>query len=228
MLNAAPRWRKALQRITRLAKQLGQPVAFNLQQHTAEQLQEKFNAVEAQLGCPLPPSYREFLTLTDGCDNLFRGAGLLPLAQLASHQQQYVAKQHMQELTTPIPSAMVTSSAQAWRDTQMLCIGSDPKADTLFVLDPSARRENGEMDVIGWFSGVGIRFPSVATWLEFLADMLQSSTTQQASQASAHGAANQQIGLRNGTRQSTQHNAFPVARTRSPRPNQGVQASALC
>lgn len=209
-----------MQRLTRLAKQLGQPVAFNLQQRTAEQLQQQFSAVEAQLGCPLPPSYRDLLMLTDGCDNLFRGAGLLPLEQLASQQQQHVAKQHMQELSTPIPSAMVTSSAQAWRDTKMLCIGSDPKADTLFVLDPSTRRESGEMDVIGWFSGVGIRFPSVARWLEFLADMLQSTDTQQAPQPSVHDCANERI--------CPQHRAIPATRLRSPRPTQSTQASMLC
>lgn len=174
MRNEAPRWRDALKRLERVARAHGQAIELRPCCSDNQEQVECIARIESQLGCALPPSVRELLCSVDGCDNLFRNARLYSLRELQSPMCQEQAKLRMPELHTPVPSP-VAANDQPWRDTPMLCIGADESGNTVFMLDPSVRRSSGEMDVIGWFSGLGVRLPSLASLLSFLADMIETT-----------------------------------------------------
>ena len=82
MQTAARRWRKAFRRLVSLAEQAGDPVVCDLPRWSLDEVERHFAYIETRTGTALPPSYKDFLTECDGCKNLFRGAGLLSLAQL--------------------------------------------------------------------------------------------------------------------------------------------------
>lgn len=176
MQKAARRWRRAFRRLVSLAEQAADPIVCDLPRWTREELERHFDYIETRDGIVLPHSYKDFLTECDGCRNLFRGAAMFSVAQLLDPSQTSAANAALEDLNTPIPS-FVAPVQPHWRDEQMLCIGMDPQGDIVFVLDPSSVRDDGEMDVIAWFSGLGMRFPSFPHMLEFLVDLMETTDT---------------------------------------------------
>ncbi len=174
MHKAARRWRRAFRRIVSLADKAGDPVVCDLPRWSHDDMVRHFAYIETSRGTRLPASYKDFLSECDGCRNLFRGAGLFSVAQLLDPTHAHAADDALEDLNTPIPS-YVTPVEPHWRREGLLCIGLDPAGDIVFVLDPSSARDDGEMDVIAWFSGLGMRFPSFHHMLEFLGDLMESS-----------------------------------------------------
>ena len=174
MQTAARRWRKAFRRLVSLAEQAGDPIVCDLPRWSHDEIQRHFAYIETSTGASLPPSYRDFLSECDGCRNLFRGAGLLSLAQLLDPIQASAADAALEDLNTPIPS-FVAPTQSHWRDERLLCIGMDPEGEIVFVLDPGSERADGEMDVIAWFSGLGMRLASFTHLLEFLGDLMDTA-----------------------------------------------------
>lgn len=155
---------------------MGEPVVCDPPRWSPGEIDRHLDYVQTRAGVILPPSYRAFLGECDGCRNLFRGAGLLSLGQLLDPTQEAAADAALEDLNTPIPS-FVSPAKPQWRDDNLLCIGMDANGDIVFVLDPASVREDGEMDVVAWISGLGIRLASFAHLLEFLADLIDTTDT---------------------------------------------------
>jgi hypothetical protein len=153
-----------------LAERVDASVAWGHSRSHVE-LERHVQCIEEREGIVLPPSYKQFLLEYDGCPNLFRGAPLFSVDQLLDPTQTHAVNIALEDLNTPIPS-FVAPVKPHWRDENMLCIGMDSQGSIVFVLDPSSIHDDGEMDVIAWFSGLGMRFPCFAEMLEFIADML--------------------------------------------------------
>lgn len=175
MRTVAQQWRKAFRRLVTLAEQTGEPIVCDLPRFSTDEIDRHMTYIEARYGTALPPSYRAFLEECDGCSNLFRGAGLLSLAQLLDPLHAVAADAALEDLNTPIPS-FVAPAQPHWRDKNLICIGMDKDAQIVFVLDPGSRRSDGEMDVIAWIAGLGVRLPSFAHLLEFLCDLVDTSS----------------------------------------------------
>lgn len=173
MQKAARTWRRAFRRLVCLAERAGDPVVCELPRWTDDEIERHFAYIEMRAGMSLPPSYSDFLRECDGCRNLFRGARLLSLGQLLDPMQEAAADAVLEDLNTPIPS-FVSPVKPQWRDENLMCIGMNPEGDIVFVLDPASVRSDGEMDVIAWISGLGVRLPSFKHLLDFLADLLDT------------------------------------------------------
>lgn len=186
MQKAARRWRKPFRRLISLAEKAGDPVVCELPRWTRDEIDRHLAYIETRAGTALPPSYRDFLSECDGCRNLFRGAGLLSLAQLLDPVQGAAADDVLEDLNTPIPSFVAPVKPQ-WRDENLLCIGMDPAGDIVFVLDPASVRDDGEMEVVAWISGLGMRLSSFTHLLEFLADLMDT-TDQESRPTQVHSA----------------------------------------
>jgi hypothetical protein len=173
MRTTARSWRRALHRIVSLADKPGDPVDFYPPRWSEEEMTRHFAFIEASRGFRLPPSYKEFLSEFDGCHQLFRGAALFSVAQLLDPTHANAADDAIEDLNTPIPS-FVTPVQPHWRRDGLICIGLDAAGDVVFVLDPASVRDDGEMDVVAWFSGLGVRLPSFMHLLDFIGDLMDT------------------------------------------------------
>lgn len=132
-------------------------------------------AVEHDNGIVLPPSYKEFMRSYDGWPFVFRGSSLLGSTELVAPEREARKAAALDELGTPLPSFVAPMSTQ-WRDNQVLLIGVDERADVVLVFDVEAPDAHGEMEVVSWIAGLGMRHASFGELLEFLADLTEAST----------------------------------------------------
>ena len=174
MQNTAPGWHKAFRRIVSLADKAGNPVLCDVPQWTHEEMVRHVECIELNRNLKLPPSYKQFLLDCNGCRNLFHGADLFSLSQLLDPSCIHATDDAIEDLNTPIP-CYVSPVKPHWKKDGLICIGIDATGDIVFVLDTNAVHEDGELDVIAWFSGLGMRFPSFRLMLEFLADMMEQN-----------------------------------------------------
>ncbi|PIE06156.1 MAG: hypothetical protein CSA75_00980 [Sorangium cellulosum] len=172
MYTSASHWHYAFRRLVTLAEHANVPIICDLPCFTPEEIKRHFAYLETRYGVALPPSYRAFLTECDGCQNLFRGAKLLSLKQLLDPLEGS-GSAVVEDLNTPIPS-FVAPDRVHWRDDELICIGLDQGGDIVFVLDPASVRADGEMEVIAWIAGLGVRLTCFAHLLEFLGDLMDT------------------------------------------------------
>jgi len=177
MQNEAKCWRNSFLRIKLLANKQGTALRCEAPPWSRHEIKQQIAILETVRGICLPASYKEFLYSCDGCQNLFHGAGLYSVAQLLDPACAQAVDGVIADFHTPVPcySAPVKPD---WRQSAYLCIGTDPTGDIVFVLDTGTVYHGGEMDVIAWFSGIGLRFPSFAHLLEFIADLVEQHPTE--------------------------------------------------
>lgn len=133
------------------------------------ELQRRIACIEHAYGVRLPPSYTEFLLTYDGWPRVFRRASLLSTSELLDPAVSHQAAMALAHLQLPgEPSAMADSLA---REEDFVPIGLDDDASIVVAIDPSTERLDGEMDVLLWISGLGMRLESFAELLEWLYDL---------------------------------------------------------
>lgn len=149
-----PRWRALLSSIRAVQMELkralperpiglaGNPAAPESALHIAE----------LRLGRRLPPSYREFLSFSDGWPVFFEGAHLLGTADIGRHGADAVAAGRM------LP------------ERRLLPFGADSTGASLFAFDTRVRLVDGELPVVAWIGGLGI---DCRCFTSFLATVLQ-------------------------------------------------------
>ncbi len=126
--------------------------------------------IELFYGMHLPPSYREFLVSHDGWPHVFRGASLLSTAQMLDAATARRAAGALAKLD--LPGDATTMAAELEREDDLLPIGLDDTAGVLIAIDPSTERMDGEMDVIVWIAGLGVRLQSFAELLTWLGELV--------------------------------------------------------
>lgn len=136
-------------------------------------------AAERRMGLRLPPSYRALLALHDGWPQLYAGAGLLGVRPLTRGAYLGVAQMVIEENegAARYSGAIRASQARARgsaRPAGLIPFGIDPDAETLFAWDPQVQREDGELEVVLWMNGLGMRLASFPELLELLVDMLSA------------------------------------------------------
>lgn len=154
-------WRDAARRLQTIVSCRASTVG------TAE-LQRRIACIEHGYGVRLPPAYAEFLTAYDGWPRVFRGASLLSTTQLLDPGISHKSGVALAQLQLPGDGGSDDGPA---RDSELVPIGMDDDASIVMALDPSTERLDGEMDVVVWISGLGMRFDSFADLMDWLGDL---------------------------------------------------------
>lgn len=167
--------------LARLDPRRGMPVA-----PPAGAPEHAIDGAERRMGLRLPPSYRALLAQHDGWPQVFAGAGLLGVRPLAHGTYLGVARMVLEENedTGADPRAAGGPRIRRGRRAGLVPFGIDPEGETLFAWDTDARREDGEMDVVLWTNGVGMRLPSFPDLLALIADMLSAELDERLDRAS--------------------------------------------
>lgn len=157
---------------------------------------EAMDAAERRMGMRLPPSYRALLAQHDGWPQVFAGAGLLGVRALARGTYEGVARMMIEEnegeLSEPGGAGHDLAGAQGSRCGRggrggkggLVPFGIDPEGETLFAWDTDAPQADGELEVVLWTNGVGMRLPSFPALLEFIVDMLSAELEERRDRAS--------------------------------------------
>jgi hypothetical protein len=171
--------------LARLDPRRGMPVAppAGAPEHAIE-------GAERRMGMRLPPSYRALLAQHDGWPQVFAGAGLLGVRPLARGTYLGVARMVVEEneggadLRGPSRGA-ATGAPRSRRSRRagLVPFGIDPEGETLFAWDTGTRQMDGEMEVVLWTNGVGMRLPSFPDLLALIADMLSAELDERRERA---------------------------------------------
>ncbi|AUX23704.1 hypothetical protein SOCEGT47_042340 [Sorangium cellulosum] len=138
-------------------------------------------AVERRLGMPLPPSYRELLSLHDGWPQLFAGASLLGVRALARGTFMDVGRMVLEHCEAEeahgegeghAAEASARGRAGERPRRTLVPFGIDPTAETVFAWDVDAVAEDGELAVVLWTNDIGLRLSGFPELLEMVKDML--------------------------------------------------------
>ncbi len=116
--------------------------------------------VEKKLGRPLPPSYREFLSVHDGWPELLHGTSLLGAHHLARGTFDGIARMAI-DIEDRSPSEIVA-------------FGVDAPGESIFAWDPRAERDDGELGGGGWVNDIGARLDDFTAFLEFADAVLEA------------------------------------------------------
>jgi hypothetical protein len=154
--------------LARMDPRRGMPVA-----PPAGASEQAIAGAERRMGLRLPPSYRALLALHDGWPLFFGGAGLLGVRSLARGAYVGVAR-------------MVIDESEGGAG--LIPFGIDADAETIFAWDAGEARADGELEVMLWTNGVGVRLPSFPDLLELIADMLAAEIEDRRGLGGAAGA----------------------------------------
>lgn len=138
-------------------------------------------AVERCYGVALPPSYREFLLRYDGWQHAFRRTSLLSTEQLLNPSWLHRAEIVLDRIAVPsvrrarASDLGMRATDPAVSEENLIAFGLDDAGSTVFVFDANTCDESGEMEVLAWFSGLGIRVPSFPWLLDMLCDLTTST-----------------------------------------------------
>src|SRR4051812_43806894 len=117
-------------------------------------------AVERRLGRPLPPSYRQLLTLHDGIPHFYQGISLLNAHHLARGTYVDLAR-----LTIDLGGPSGVEAARGRRST-LVPFGVDAAGEAIFAWDMSAPAYAGEPSIVVWMNEIGERVASFSSFLE--------------------------------------------------------------
>lgn len=165
------RWRNLVGRIRGLQIELrrtGKGQAFGLAGNPGAPA-SALRIAEMRLALKLPPSYRQFLLFSDGWPSFFEGADLLGTADVGRPSCLDPALQA--QGTQPNPLLSIPGYEH------LLPFGASKDGKTLFAFDTRPPRAQGEMPVVAWIGGLGLKLPN---FTEFLALVLQLCRTQSA------------------------------------------------
>jgi hypothetical protein len=140
-------------------------------------------AAEAELGLPLPPSYRAFLKRHDGWPRCFEGASLLGTACIARRLYDDFVRAAFTAAETPEPFLGPPSRKRLYP--QLIPFGIDMQSTTLFAFNPEVVDENGEYEVIAWINELGMRKENFTSFLGFLVELADYELDGHRAQASA-------------------------------------------
>ena len=129
-------------------------------------------AVERKLGCPLPPSYRQLLSMHDGVPDLYQGASLLSAHQLAGGTLVELARRVIAR------GDLGLSEGPERGPGTLLPFGVDPANETIFAWDLSAPRKGGEPKVVLYTNEIGAQLESFSGLLEFILAMLEAEVEE--------------------------------------------------
>jgi hypothetical protein len=158
-------WREAARRLQAI-------VSFRTSNVGTAELQRRVACIEHAYCVRLPLSYAEFLLAYDGLPRVFHGASLLSTAQLLDPSTAHKADHALAQIQ--LPGDDPTGSANLPRNDDLVPVGMDDDATIIMALDPSTERVDGEMDIVVWISGLGVRLESFAALLDWLADLLEA------------------------------------------------------
>lgn len=112
--------------------------------------------LEAQLGRPLPPSYRQFLLLHNGWQEIDGGVDLLPIEELLGQQDDYDIPQWQRDCRDDNDEVAARS----------LVIGASAITATKYLLDPGVIDTQGEWRLLQYHHEMEAELPSFIQWLE--------------------------------------------------------------
>jgi hypothetical protein len=149
-----PRWRALIGSIRALrmeVKRLAPERSIGLAGNPAAP-ESAIRVAELRLGRQLPPSYREFLSFSDGWSSFFESADLLGTGEIGRY-----------------PSTVLRHDSRHL-PAHLLAFGADRNGTSLFAFDTSVRSVDGELPVIAWVGGLGL---DCRCFTSFLAMALQ-------------------------------------------------------
>lgn len=132
--------------------------------------------VERRIGRALPPSYRAFLAQHDGFPLLFNAVSLLGANALARGTYVDLARLVLEECETPWRDG----AASAPTSRELVPFAIDPSADTVAAWNPAVVTADGELEVVVWVAGIGLRCESFARFLELVLDMVSAELDERA------------------------------------------------
>jgi hypothetical protein len=124
-------------------------------------------AVERRLGRPLPPSYRQLLSLHDGIPHFYQGVSLL-----SAHHLTRGTFVDLTRLVIDLGEISRVESARG-RGPTLVPFGIDALGETIFAWDTSAPGSGGELGVVLWMNEIGERAESFPIFLELVLAMLE-------------------------------------------------------
>ncbi len=128
-------------------------------------------AAEKRIGRKLPPSYREFLRISDGWPRFYDGATLLGTANLGIRAYDEATRATFEAAETPEAHLV---PASRFKPRILIPFGIDLQATTLFVFNPSGIDVDGEMEVIAWINELGLRRSSFGAFLETILELCEA------------------------------------------------------
>ena len=142
-------------------------------------------AVEARLRRPLPPSYRAFLELHDGWQELYQGASLPSVRHLARGTYEDVTRLVLDEWDDTHGPRTLESSRSRGRAArrhaprgQLVPFGIDAKAETIFAWNLRAPSGDGELEVVVWINEIGERIESFPRFLDLILELLTADVEE--------------------------------------------------
>jgi hypothetical protein len=132
-------------------------------------------ALERELGCPLPPSYRQMLSVHDGVPGLYQGASLLGAHDLARGTFGELAR----GVIARGELCLVEGKERGLR--ALLPFGVDPAMETIFAWDLRAPRKDGEPKVLLYSNEIVAQLESFSSLLEFILAMLEADVEERLS-----------------------------------------------
>ncbi len=133
---------------------------------------ERVDAAEARLGVTLPPTYRAFLTQTDGWPRFYEGASLLASGELGKAEHIQLVSETLASCRGPGQAAPPTGPVE--RKLGLLPFGIDAAGTTLFAFDLSTRRDDGECEVVAWLNEVGVRRADFTSFMRLVLELCDS------------------------------------------------------
>lgn len=138
---------------------------------------ELVDAAEARLGVTLPPSYRAFLTQTDGWPRFYEGASLLSSRELGKPEHIQLVSETLASCRAPSPAAAPSGPVE--KKLLLLPFGIDAAGTTLFAFDLSTRREDGECEVVAWLNEVGVRRADFTSFMRLVLELCDSELEEE-------------------------------------------------
>lgn len=166
-------WQTAARKLQQLKIHAGEPVLWRRPKLEARQLDQVIDAVQRAFGTELPRSYRQFLHTYDGWPGLFAGTSLLSLGELMNGAYLHRATSFVDdEDMTPTPS-YVSLCVPGWLRPGMIPVAVDAAGQVAFALDPESCSDDGEMEIVMWIAGLGMRVSSFAQMLQQVCDLYE-------------------------------------------------------
>ena len=125
---------------------------------------------ERRIGQPLPPSYRAFLTESDGLSHFYEGACLLGTDRLGQRRYKNLLGSVCEREETPVPD-VGPRTRRSRRGSELIPFGADAGGCTVFAFDPSAVSHDGEYGVVCWVNEIGLRRDSFEDFLQLVLEL---------------------------------------------------------
>jgi hypothetical protein len=172
MRYSEPEWLVSLRRLAAAKSVAGERQTLATPRRSSAEIARKIDAIEHCYGTHLPQSYRDFLVNYDGWRHAFRNASLLSSEEVLSPSLLLRFEDAMLEISRLNADDDPRGLVQL--ESHLIPIGCDENMDVVFVFDMMSVAQDGEMEIIAWISGLGVRVGNFAELLELLADLTET------------------------------------------------------